>query len=209
MAEYKTEMITVDKDAFDFLKVIYFGAITDPYEAAAFRAYRDFNRTLRFGEMDATVRVDLRSQATNILRERISDIAEETHMTQDGFDSWHCETCSLIRETYVNAGIDFSWGQAQKWVNMTVKYLYIVGTCSFDGIFRFCHVPVDNYVFRIAKKELGIPIPEIAWSRWSDYDSQYMTYQKKLRSRIKGYDPLRWEFKYWMKEARHLAHEDK
>ena len=29
MAEYKTEMITVDKDAFDFLKVIYFGAITD------------------------------------------------------------------------------------------------------------------------------------------------------------------------------------
>lgn len=209
MAEYKIEMATVDKDALDFLKVIYFGAITDPYEAASFRAYRDFNRTLRFGEMEDTARAELRLQATDILRERISNIAEETHMTQEDFDAWHKETCGLIRQPYVNAGIEFSWGQAQKWLNMTIKYLYIVGTYSFNGVFRFCHIPVDNYVFKIAKKELGIPVPKVAWSRWSDYDGQYMTYQNALRSRIKGYDPLRWEFKYWMKEARHLAEENR
>ena len=208
MTQYKKVMITVDKDALDFLKVIYFGAITDPYEAASFRAYRDFNRTLRFGEMPDEVRLDLRKQVTEILRERISNIAEETHMTQESFDTWHKETCGLIRQPYVNAGIEFSWGQAQKWLNMTIKYLYIVGSCSFYGIFQFCHIPIDKYVFQIAKKELGIPIPRIAWSHWSDYDGQYMTYQKELRSRIKGYDPLRWEFKYWLKEARHLADEN-
>lgn len=32
---------TVDTDALDFLKVIYFGAITNPYEAASKRAYLD------------------------------------------------------------------------------------------------------------------------------------------------------------------------
>ena len=208
MAEHNIEIVSVDKDALDFLKVIYFGAITDPYEAAAFRAYRDFSRTLRFGEMEDVARINLRKQTAGILRERISDIAEEAHVTQDSFDNWHKETCASIRIPYVNAGIELSWGQAQKWLNMTIKYLYIVGTCSFDGIFQFCHIPVDNYVFKIAKKELGVPIPKVSWSRWSDYDGQYMTYQKELRSRIKGYDPLRWEFKYWMKEARNLTDEN-
>lgn len=205
MAEYKKEMVTVDKDVLDFLKVIYFGVITDPYEAAAFRAYRDFNRTLRFGETDAAIRKGLRMQVTEILRERISAIDEEGLPSQEAFDTWHKKTCGLIRQPYTEAGIEFSWGQAQKWLNMTIKYLYIVGNCSFDKVFSYCHIPVDNYVFEIAQKELGVPIPMVRWSRWTDYDGQYMTYQKDLRSRIKGFDPLRWEFKYWMKEARQLA----
>lgn len=207
MVEYRKEMVAVDKDALDFLKVIYFGAITDPFEAASFRAYRDFNRTLRFGDTGTETRKELRKQATSILRERIADIAEETHMTQEDFDAWHRETCRLVRQPYEAAGITFTWGQAQKWLNMTIKYLYIVGSYSFDCVFRFCHIPVDNYVFQIARKELGIPVPSERWSRWNDYDGQYMTYQKELRSRIKGYDPLRWEFKFWMKEARQLADE--
>ena len=95
MAEYKKEMVAVDKDALDFLKVIYFGTITDPFEAASFRAYRDFNRTLRFGDMGAGTRIELRKQATAILRERIADIAEETHMTQEEFDAKKKELLNL------------------------------------------------------------------------------------------------------------------
>lgn len=110
MSDFKNEMTTIDKDALDFLKVIYFGAVTDSYEAASFRAYRDFNRTLRFGDLEDAARIDLRKQATDILRESISNIAEETHMTQEAFDSWHKETCGLIRQPYVNAGIELSWG---------------------------------------------------------------------------------------------------
>ncbi len=203
--EYKKEMISIDKDVLDFLKVIYFGAITDPFEAASFRAYRDFNRTLRFGDVEAEMRYALRQKATAILRERISKLNSAAVISQTEFDLWHKETCRMIRQLYLDEGIDFSWGQAQKWLNMTIKYLYIVGNCDFDGVFQFCHIPVDNYVFQIAEKELGIPIPKVPWSRWMDYDGQYMKYQKELRSRIHGYDPLRWEFKYWMKEARQLA----
>ena len=78
----------------------------------------------------------------------------------------------------------------------------MIGECSFDGIFEFLHVPLDNYVFDVAQKELGISRPKISWSRWDDYSGQYEIYQNELRSRIHDYPPLRWEFKYWMKEAR-------
>lgn len=134
------------------IKVIYFGAITNPYEAASFRAYRDFNRTLRFGEMSDAVRLDLGKQATEIFRERISNIAEETHMTQENFDTWYKETCGLIRQPYVNAGIELSWGQAQKWLNMTVKYLYIVGSCSFDGGVGFVIFPLISVRSRLRRR---------------------------------------------------------
>lgn len=188
--------VTVDKDVLDFLKVIYFGTITDPFEAAAFRAYRDFNRTLRFGDIDFNKRINLRKTVTEILRKQITELNNGDIDTQNKFDIWHKETCSMIRQPYNDAGINFSWGQAQKWLNMTIKYLYIVGDCDFKGVFQFCHIPVDNYVFEIARKELGIPMPEIRWSRWTEYDNQYMAYQKELRSHIHGYVPLRWEFKF-------------
>lgn len=87
---------------------------------------------------------------------------------------------------------------------MTLKYLYISGAYTFEGLFPYLHVPIDNYIFSIAKKELGIPQPKISWSRWDDYKGQYMAYQTTLRSKIHGYYPLRWEFKFWMKEAHQL-----
>ena len=204
MTNYSIESVTVDKDVLDFLMVIYFGVITDPFEAAAFRAYRDFNRTLRFDGKNADIRLSLRKKATDILQLRISLLDPEMIRTQGDFDLWHKESCEKIRQIYREEKVEFSWGQAQKWLNMTIKYLYIVGSNDFTGIFQFCHVPIDNFIFQIAEKELGIPRLKMAWSRCDDYN-EYMAYQKELRSRIKGYDPLRWEFKYWMKEARQLA----
>ena len=204
MTDHSMETVTVDKDILDFLKVIYFGVIVDPFEAAAFRAYRDFNRTLRFKNKGEKTRLSLRKDATDILRQRIALLDPENIKTQRDFDLWHRESCEEIRQLYTESEVDFTWGQAQKWLNMTIKYLYIVGSNDFSGVFQFCHVPIDNFIFQIAEKELGIPRQKTAWSRWDDYN-EYMAYQKELRSRIKEYDPLRWEFKYWMKEARQLA----
>ena len=200
--EYKKEIITVDKDILDYFKVVYFGTNPDRLEAAVFRAYRDFNRTLRLGALDSNERSELRKQVTIILKEEISKLNDDKHMTQDRFDAWHRQTCDMIKRPYESSEIVFSYGQAQKWLNMTFKYLYILGYYSFDSVFGFCHIPIDKYVFQIAKKEFGIPIPTESWSNWTDYDGQYMDYQKKLRFRIKDYEPLRWELKYWISEAR-------
>ena len=207
----KIEYVQVDKDVLNFLKVIFFGDISDSFKAASYRAYLDFNRTLRFGTIEEDTRKNLKEKATKILRERISGINSDSITSQEKFDAWHKETCRVIRQIYKETGMDFSWGQAQKWLNMTIKYLYVLGACDFADVFRYCHIPVDNYVFKSAKKELGISLPRIAWSRWEDYDGQYLDYQNQLRTRIKDLypqcEPLRWEFKYWMEEARNLTQE--
>lgn len=196
------EYVSVDKDILNFLKVIYFGTINDPFTAASNRAYRDMNRTIRFGEFPDEDRERLRNGVTSVLRSEISDISCKGVQNQEEFDTWHFYVCKTIRDIYHSEGVEFYYGQAQKWLNMTFKYLYVIEKTPLEKIFSYLHVPIDNYVFAIARKELGIRKPPISWSRWDDYEGQYMKYQKALRSKIIDCDPLRWEFKYWMREAR-------
>jgi hypothetical protein len=98
----------------------------------------------------------------------------------------------------------FSYGQAQKWLNMTLKYMLIAQSGELDvgwekslnnKIVRSLHVPVDKYILDIAEKELEVLPPEGAWSTW-DYE-EYETYQKDLRSEIKEKSPIEWEFTAW------------
>lgn len=198
------ETVTVDKDVLSFLRAIYFGAYGDAYEAAGNRAYRDMNRTIRFNGMAVEKRSELRSKTINLLRTEISQFINKPCPSQKSFDEWHYSVCSKIRRLYCKEGVSFTFGQAQKWVNMTCKYLFIIGETDFANCFAYLHIPLDNYIFEAAKKELEIPKPGIAWSRWDDYHSQYMRYQEELRSRIRNVAPLRWEFTNWLKVAREL-----
>ena len=196
------ENITVDRDVLDFLRTIYFGVYTNPYVAASSRAYRDMNRTIRFNGMEQEQRNALRSSVDELLEKEITSLVVDGVKSQDEYDKWHFKICEKIRKIYSEAGIEFNYGQSQKWLNMTIKYLFIIGECSFDGIFQYLHVPIDNYILDVANKELKIARPVGAWSRWDQYDEQYLEYQKELRNKIDGLDPLRWEFQFWLKEAR-------
>lgn len=193
--------VVVDKDALDFLKAMCVGAYDDPYEAASNRAYRDLNRTIRYQTMSSDVRETLRKKTTELLRREITWMMSNV-TTQDAFDSWHFNVCTQIRSCFREAGIEFYYGQAQKWLNMTIKYLYVIGDKQFDGAFPYLHIPIDNYVFDAAQKAFGVSKPMVAWSRWDDYHNQYMMYQEALRSHITDMDPLRWEFRYWIQEAK-------
>ena len=152
---------TVDTDALDFLKVIYFGVITNPYEAASKRAYLDMNRTIRFKGMPEEKRTELRTSVTALLEIEIRLLSPEIITNQKEYDAWHHARCTEIRSLYRDNGIEFHYGQSQKWLNMMIKYLYMIGECTFDGLFEFLHVPLDNYVFDVAQKELGIFRPKI------------------------------------------------
>lgn len=196
------KIVTIDEDIVEFLRAIYFGTYTNPYEAASNRAYLDMNRTIRFNGMPSQERDKIRKKVTGILEEEIKMICAIKVSHQEQYDIWHFYVCDKIRKLYRDNHIEFYYGQAQKWVNMTMKYLYIIGECAFDGLFQYLHAPLDKYVFDIAKKEEGIKKPKVSWSRWDDYQGQYISYQNELRSRIRGDNLLRWEFKYWLKEAR-------
>lgn len=198
------EHVCVDKDILNFLKVVYFGDVNDPMVAAADRAYRDLNRTIRYKATSLDVRNRLRKKTIALFREEISALVNTVVLDQSDYDIWHYYICSQIRTYYRDAGVEFYYGQAQKWINMTMKYLYICEANNIDRIFPYLHIPIDNYIFHITQKEFEIPIPKICWSRWDDYANQYMAYQLQLRSKIESMSPLRWEFRFWMKEARNL-----
>jgi len=190
--------ISVDKDVLDFYQYVYFGPIDNFYKAASRKAYLDMCRTIRFYGKGS---VEIRNQADELIENEVKRIIFMNIKNQTEYDSWHMQLCNKLMEMYMNSGIDFHIGQSQKWVNMTMKYLYILGCLDLSAIFNFFHVPLDNIVFNAAKKTLNIPKPSQSWSRMDDYFCEYMEYQKHIRESI-SVPPLRWEFSNWIREAK-------
>ena len=190
----------VDKDIFDFLKVACFGNYSDPVKTASDSAYKDMCRTLRFKDTPYSVRHELRTEITQMLNVEIDKLP--SIKSQEEFDEWHFILSKNIRKKYLENNISFTYGQAQKWINMTIKYLYILEAQTFDGVFGFLHIPIDNYILAAVNKQFGIKYPDIPWSRWDDYVNIYLDFQNKIRSKVTDIEPLRWEFRNWIKYAK-------
>ena len=189
-----------DSDILEFLKFSYFGNLKDPIEVASNRAYRDMCRTIKFNGLSEENRLKLRKKVKDDFKTEIDNL---TLKIQGDFDKWHEQLCKKIIDEYKKSKIQLSYGQAQKWVNMTIKYLYIleVEGYTFDSIFEDLHIPIDNYVFDAVEKELGIKRPADAWSKLDK--KEYLKYQEDIREELrkKNSSPLIWEFENWLKEA--------
>ena len=57
---------------------------------------------------------------------------------QEDFDDWHFNICCAIRKLYRENGVALTFGQAQKWANMTLKYLYMLENHFFRIGFVRC-----------------------------------------------------------------------
>lgn len=206
MTKEKDEIVEtkVDKDILDYLKAIYFGDLTDPLKVANSRAYRDMNRTIRFNGLPDATRLALREKVNAVFDTELTKLKSDSITSQDEFDAWHHSVSDKIKKLYLDEGVKLTYGHAQKWINMTIKYLYMLEANSFDGVFEFLHIPLDNYVFDIARDLLGIARPKVAWSSWDNYDEQYLCYQNLIREKITTGTPLRWELRYWLKVARNI-----
>ena len=194
--------VSIDKRSLEFLYAVYFGKYDDPYEAASNRAYRDMNRTIRFNGVDPEKRKELKAQVTKLLKDSICAVLSATNLNQTQYDKWHEDLCLQIINCYKKGSVVLTCGQAQKWVNMTMKYLYVIDEKMMEPIFVFCHVPLDNYIFAYSEKYFGIKKPQKAWSRWCDYQKDYMAYQNALRKKIENESPLGWEFAAWVKVSK-------
>ena len=212
-----------EKDILEFFKYSYFGDLNISIELASNRAYRDMCRTLNFDilpkkDKDTTIS-NLKEDFNFIFRGKISIINDGSIKSQKEFDTWHHGLCDNIIEKCkkiekykkTDEGkeekIQFTYGQAQKWVNMTIKYLYMleVEEYSFDNVIKWLHIPIDNYIFDAVEKKLEIKRPVDAWSRWDNYD-EYLKYQNDIREKIRekidtDTPPLCWEFKTWLEKA--------
>lgn len=196
-------IVSVDEDILKFLKAAYFGDFSDRYKVACNRAYRDMNRTIRFNGLPIEDREKPKSKVKEKFEEKIKELTHNKISRQDEFNDWHKEVCDQILEIYKEKGITLTYGQAQKWINMTIKYLYVLEPETFDGVFDFLHIPIDKYVLDIAK-ELGVERIKGAWSKLDDYE-EYLKYQENIKEKIGEIAPLRWEFRNWLKAAKNIS----
>jgi hypothetical protein len=89
-------------------------------------------------------------------------------------------------------------GQAQKWLNMALKYVFVFGENRLPGyahVFELAHIPLDNIILD-ALYPLGAPRLTTAWSRIALYE-EYMVIQSWVRSAFPGSAPLAVEFALW------------
>lgn len=160
--------------------------------------------------------------ATKLIMGEIYNV-KVNRSTQESFDTWHKKTCEKIIECYdeVNSNKSiFTYGNAQKWLNMALKYLWLLGALPIDIKEERLHAPIDSYILQ---KLWNLKVDEVtcsadtfyykgnSWSKISDYDD-YFDLQKVIRVMAKqgGKTVIEQENEAWIemaiKRKRSLAH---
>ena len=165
--------------------------------AAIDRAYRDFNRTLHgiAREQTAERQQGLKKEIEKI----VSEVLINTFLNQNEFDKWHESQCMTLIKTYKEiSNHKIFIGQAQKWINMSLKYLFALGENRINGIsknYEYFHFPLDNIIIQ-KLKNYGFPKLKVAWSRIDDYE-EYISFQRLMRTKFSGQIPLDVEFRLY------------
>lgn len=188
------------------LVAFYFGpsvATGDVNSAAvinsvANRAYQDLQRTLRrFGSHPH--KETLKKQTRDSIAKFVTDL--DSCDSQEDFDEHHyqwCERTCKAFEKFSHEGFVFHYGQAQKWLNMTLKYLAVLDHPLVQRVYTYLHIPVDINIFREAAR-FGVDRPQAAWSTLDR--EEYGSYQKKLRDMVTTTEyscPMDWESDVWV-----------
>ena len=142
--------------------------VDDVIKSAINKAYDDATRQGAFNtRYDKNTDVhQIKNGALECMLEKVKKI--------ESYDEWHKSTCDEIVKKfkdvkYKNDGLKdaFTYGNAQKFVNMTIKYLYVIGNIinlngdGFEGwyknnIIKFeadFHIPIDNYILQYLYKD--------------------------------------------------------
>jgi hypothetical protein len=187
------------EEHFDFLVRCYFGEGRDLLRLCIHRAYLDFNRTMH-GFASHKEADHLRQGAYDCVFELLIALRRSKIRSQLEFDKWHEAACTQLQQLYRNGRFkSFTVGQAQKWLNMSLKYVFAIGEDRLPGFaqfYGFAHVPIDN-VFLERAVVLGGPRLPVAWSRLNDY-SVYLNCQRAFRDLFHNSIPLAAEFRLWL-----------
>ncbi|MBR0500252.1 MAG: hypothetical protein IJJ72_04580 [Bacteroidales bacterium] len=192
-------------DIVAFLLNAYFRNVDDPLIAAANLAYLDLNRTIEFKTVKSFSekrRDALRTKSVRLIKTQVLELMKKSDMTQGIFDIWHIELCRAIVKNYTEDGVPFHYGQAQKWVNMSFKYLSVIDCEETAGIQEFLHIPIDSIIIEMALEDFQLERPLTRWSRMEEED--YLHYQEQLSKIVRernGIPPFLWEFRRWNKKV--------
>ena len=195
----------------EFLFQTYFGVKGDEFDLFISRAYRDMNRTLHgIGKLNKKLKNDILAHAKEIVKQSFTNLRNKTapnkvQKLRAEFDDWHGKSCNTLKKYYAKrlnslSKTRLTYGQAQKWLNMTLKYCWVCGGDEIKWLdlwFKAAHMPIDAIILEAIKGEkVKAALPPVTWSKWNS-KSEYAALRKALRRHKKGKFALELEFEWW------------
>ncbi len=214
----------------DFLLFGYFGCdgsdgADTMRNRAAHRAYLDLARTVSYSSSTSQLAEKLKKRSSEYEKKEaetfikkkealVDSVCERLYPLPSGdFDAWHQEKCEEICRMMDDSGLlgePFTCGQAQKWVNMTLKYLWLLDLLPEEIKEESLHVPIDSFILQRLSKQVSdvtgsgetYCYKHMAWSAITEY-----TDYKDLQAEIKKItpNPIRWEGEAWIAVAKMRA----
>lgn len=200
--------------------------MNDILSKCANKAYMDLCRTIRFKTDDGNIKTEYKTTICDklvleydLLCNVVSACSSENEK-QEIFDREHNRICKEICSKYSEIS-DFTYGQAQKWLNMMLKYFLL--TEGDSALKSYLHIPVDSYIMQavgsdnsklkyclklecVPKKNGTVgkysESSSKSWSKWN-YE-EYIAFQNSIRTAIAESDysfPIEWENQAWIEVA--------
>lgn len=145
-----------------------------------------------------------------------------TSNTEANFDKFHAELCNGFRalanaDRHSKGVPNLTYGNAQKLVNMTFKYLTTFADYSeFSDLFEHCHMPIDKNILAFFHS-IGVPgctvkfspkkgtivgayYKGIPWTKillQADYEQLVRDYRRILSAKHPGFTMLHLEYCIW------------
>lgn len=158
---------------------------------------------------------DKKANLINEICKNILSFIEETECKDENFQEWHKNKCNWVKKTMNDSKIlmtseSFTYGQAQKWVNMTLKYLWLLDMLPND-FEKSLHVPLDSLILEKLKykgvEEITGSVDTFKYKQhtWSDIDEpqDYKDLQKEIKKIAEEEEktPIAWECSAWIEIA--------
>jgi len=168
-------------------------------EACIDRAYLDVCRTMH-GISKKNKKAEKLKELKQLMKMICDEITLNKFKSQNQFDEWHKKKCYLLKTQFKKKlEFDLNIGQAQKWINMTLKYMFVLGDSRIKNIsmnYKHFHIPIDNIILDNLSRK-GINKFDLSWSMVDNYET-YLNYQKSVRSSFSTKIPMDVEFKSYM-----------
>lgn len=123
--------------------------------------------------------------------------------TLEEFLKFEERVCEHIRRVFREEHniSDYTWGNAQKWLTISIKYVLSSSNLSarFDDLFMVVSAPIDSIVIDRAHKMFEVKKPSSSWSNLDDF-KEIKTFEISLRDKaeLNGFvSPLIWEILTW------------
>lgn len=212
----------------EFLKYAYFNmtkgdSMNDILVKCAEKAYLDLCRTIKFNTENKDTRKGAKQKICEMLVHEydiLENAVKGSDEKQNAFDCEHKRICEEIINTYSEIS-ELTYGQAQKWLNMMLKYVLM--TAEDSALKNYLHIPVDSYIMQavgsdnpklkhclklecVPKKDGAVgkysESTSKPWSKWT-YE-EYIAFQNCIREAISesSYSfPIEWENEAWIEIA--------